>query len=97
MDEYKRKKRVVKRMVREAKKRVIEKWTLGIGENFKENKKKFWKGINEIRKGKSLRLLSIRNSMGEELTNIFFDKLVRQVNGRGMGKVVKLRDENGGG
>ena len=32
------------------------------------NKKKFWKGINEVRKGESLRSLSMRNSMGEELT-----------------------------
>ena len=58
----------MKRMVRRAKKRVNREWTLSIDKNFKENKKKFWKGVNEIRKGKSLRPLSIRNSMGEELT-----------------------------
>ena len=68
MDEYKRMKMVVKRMVREAKKRVNEEWTLSIAENFKENKKIFRKGVNEVRKGESLRPLSIRNSMGEELT-----------------------------
>ena len=43
-------KRVVKRMLREAKKRVNEKWTYSIAQNFKENKKKIWKGVNEIRK-----------------------------------------------
>ena len=40
MNEYRRMKRTVKRMVREAKKRVNEKWILSIAENFKENKKK---------------------------------------------------------
>ena len=30
------------------------------------------------------------------LFNIFFDKVVRQVNERAMGKGVRLRDENGG-
>ena len=67
MDEYKRMKMVVKRMVREAKKRVNEEWTVSIADNFKENKKKIWKGVNETRKGESLRSLSIKNSMGEEL------------------------------
>ena len=33
-----------------------------------ENKKQFWKGANEVRKGENLRPLSMRNSMGEELT-----------------------------
>ena len=45
-------KRVVKRMVREAMKGVIEEWTLSIAENLKENKSKFWKGENEVRKGR---------------------------------------------
>ena len=67
LDEYKRMKMVVKRMVREAKKRVNEEWTVSIADNFKENKKKIWKGVNETRKGESLRSLSIKNSMGEEL------------------------------
>ena len=67
LDEYKKMKRVVKRMVREAKKRVNEEWTLSIADNFKENKKKFQKGVNVVRKGESVRPLSIRNSMGEEL------------------------------
>ena len=49
LDEYKRMKMVVKRMVREAKKRVNEEWTLSIAENFKENKKKVWKGVNKVR------------------------------------------------
>ena len=49
------------------KKRVKEEWTLSIAENFKENKKKFWKGVNEVRMGESLRSLSMRNSMGEGL------------------------------
>ena len=55
-------------MVREAKKRVNEEWTERISKNFKENKKNVWKGVNEVRKGESVRPLSIRNSMGEELT-----------------------------
>ena len=37
-------------------------------ENLKENKKNFWKGVSEVRKGESLRSLSMGNSMGEELT-----------------------------
>ena len=43
-------------------------WTLRRAENFKENKETFWKGVNEVRKEESLRPLSIRNSMREELT-----------------------------
>ena len=35
--------------------------------------------------------------MSPWLFNIYFDKVVRQVNERAMGKGVKLRDENGGG
>ena len=41
LDEYGRMKMVVKRMVREANKRVNEEWTLNIAENFKEDKKIF--------------------------------------------------------
>ena len=41
---------------------VYEEWTLSTAENFKENKKKFCKGVSEVRKGESLRPLSIRNS-----------------------------------
>ena len=55
-------------MVREAKKIVNEEWTLSIAENFKKNKKIYWKGVNGVRKEESLRPLSISNSMGEELT-----------------------------
>ena len=55
-------------MVREAKKRVNEEWTLSIAENFKENKKKIWKGVNEARKEENMRLASVRNSMDEELS-----------------------------
>ena len=62
LDEYIRMKRVVKRMVRKAKKRMNEEWTLRI------LRKKIWKGLNEVRKGESLRPLSMRNSTGEELT-----------------------------
>ena len=68
LDEYRRMKIVVKRMVREAKKRVNEELTLSIAEIFKVNKKKIWKGVNEVRKGESQSPLSMRNSMGEELT-----------------------------
>ena len=64
LDEYKR----MKRMLRKTKKTVNDEWTLSIAENFKENKKMFWKGINEVKRGESLRPLPIRNSMGEELT-----------------------------
>ena len=41
-----------------------EEWTLNIAENFKENKKQFWKGGNEVRKKEK----SVRNPIGEELT-----------------------------
>ena len=41
LNEYRRMKRVVKRTVREAKKRLNEEWTLSITDNFKENKKTF--------------------------------------------------------
>ena len=50
LDEYRRMKRVVKRMVREAKKRVNEEWTFSTATNFKVNKKQFWKEVNEVRK-----------------------------------------------
>ena len=46
MDEYRRMNRIVKSMVREVRKRVNEEWTLSIAENFKENKKTFWKRVN---------------------------------------------------
>ena len=36
-------------MVREARKRVNEEWTLSVAENFKENKKNIWKGVIEVR------------------------------------------------
>ena len=39
-------------MVREARKRVNEERSLSIIENFKENKKTFLKGVNEVRKGR---------------------------------------------
>ena len=51
LDEYKR----MKRMVREVNKRVNEEWTLSIADNFN-----FWKGVNEVRKGESLRPFSFK-------------------------------------
>ena len=51
LDEYRRMKRLVKRMIREAKKRVNEEWTLTIAENFKENKKKNLEGSKLGQKG----------------------------------------------
>ena len=60
-------KRVVEKMVREARKNVNEEWTLRIAETFKENNKKPWKGVNEV-KMESLRLSSVRNLMSEKLT-----------------------------
>ena len=45
-----------------------EEWNLSIPEKFKENKKKIWKEVNEVRKGESRRLLSMRNLIGEEET-----------------------------
>ena len=38
----------------EAKKRVNEECTLSIAQNFIENRKQFWKGVNEVREGKIL-------------------------------------------
>ena len=52
-EEYRRRKRVVKRMVREAKKKAKEKWSVSIAERLKEDKKTFWKGLNEVIKGES--------------------------------------------
>ena len=49
-------------------KRADEEWTLSIAENFKENNKNIWKGVSEVRKGEIMRLLSVRNSTGEWLT-----------------------------
>ena len=59
LKKYRRMKRVVKRMLREARKRVNEKKIFSIAENFKENKTIFWK--NEVRKAESLKLSSVRN------------------------------------
>ena len=52
----------------DVRKRGNEEWTLCIAVNFKENKTKLRKGVNEVRKGESLGLASMRNSMGETLT-----------------------------
>ena len=41
MEEYRIMKMVVKRMIREARKRANEEWTVSIAENFKENEKNF--------------------------------------------------------
>ena len=54
LEDRKKMRNAVKRMVREAKKRVNEECTLSIAQNFKENKKQFWKGVNEVREGKIL-------------------------------------------
>ena len=40
LEEYRRKKRLVKKMVQDARKIINEEWTLGIVKNFKENNKK---------------------------------------------------------
>ena len=56
LKKYRIMKKMVKRMVREANKSVNEEWTLCIVKNFKENKKKIWKGVNEVRKGENLKL-----------------------------------------
>ena len=68
LEEYRRMKRVVKRMVKEVRKRVNKEWTLSITDNFKDSKKKVWKGVNEVRKEESLRLSSVRNLMRKDLT-----------------------------
>ena len=39
-------------MVREARKGIKEEWILSIAENFKDNKKTFWKGVKEVGKGR---------------------------------------------
>ena len=49
-EEYRRMKSMVKRMARDARKRVNEEWTLSTAEKFKENKKEFWKCVNEAKK-----------------------------------------------
>ena len=54
-------KSVVKRMVQEGIKRVIEEWTLIL----RRIRKKNWKGVNEVKKGDSRRFSSVRNLMGE--------------------------------
>ena len=58
---------VVKRIVREARKRVNEEETLSIAEIFKENRKQFWKGVIKVGKGGDHIAVSVRDSMGEEL------------------------------
>ena len=40
LEEYRRKKRLVKKMVQDARKIINEEWTLSIAKNFKENNKK---------------------------------------------------------
>ena len=45
-----------------------EEWTLSIAKNVKGIKDKLGKGVNEVRKEKSLRLSYVRNSKEEELT-----------------------------
>ena len=60
--EYRIMEMVVKKIEREAKKRVKEECTLNIAENFKVNKKKRWKRVNEVRKGETLRLMYMKKS-----------------------------------
>ena len=50
MEKYERMKMVVKKIMREAKKKTNEEWRVSIADNFKENEKKLWKGLNEVRK-----------------------------------------------
>ena len=44
LEEYMRMKGAIKRIVREAKRRVNGEWSVGIVGNFKENKRKIWRG-----------------------------------------------------
>ena len=57
----------------------------------KENKKNFWKGVSEVRKGESLRSLSMRNSMGEKNDNEgrWKEYFVKLLNGK------EIREEGG--
>ena len=41
-----------------------------VSENFKENKKTFWKRVNEVRKWEIQRMVSVKDSTGEELINL---------------------------
>jgi len=49
-EEYKRKCKEVKRKVREEKRRADERWGEKISRNFRENKKQFWKEVNNVRR-----------------------------------------------
>ena len=60
MENSKRLKWLVKRMLRETKERANEEWSAKSSENFKE-KKILWKRVNEVTKSEIQRLLSVRN------------------------------------
>ena len=51
-------------MVRKAKRRTNEKWSACISDTFKVNEKNIWRGVNEVWKIGSHRVLSVRNSRG---------------------------------
>ena len=52
----------------ETKKRVKEERDANISNSFKENRKEFWKKINELRGREGQKLMYVRNSMEDLLT-----------------------------
>jgi len=67
-EEYKRKKQEVRRRVREKKGMADERLGQRLSENFRENKKMFWRGVNGERKTKEQMDMRIKDVDGNILT-----------------------------
>uniref|UniRef100_A0A8C8DHP6 ribonuclease H n=1 Tax=Oryzias sinensis TaxID=183150 RepID=A0A8C8DHP6_9TELE len=64
---YKEKKRDAKRAVREARAAADERWGRQLTDNFRENKKMFWKEVKRVRKGVSGREEKVKTEDGRML------------------------------
>ena len=49
-DRYRGERSVVKRVVKEAKKRADARWGMRLSENFGENRRMFWREVKRVRK-----------------------------------------------
>ena len=66
-ERYKMKNNVVKREVRKAKREADFKWGQGFGRDYEQNKKKFWKEVKRVRKGRSRREEAVKDENGRLL------------------------------
>ena len=69
-ERYKMKRREVKRMVRQAKRRADERWATKVSSDFESNKKMFWKEVKKER-GRDVRVDErVKSASGEIVTDV---------------------------